>query len=123
MFIVKGSFDNLFRFLRDMRNEDMFGALEPYAMEGVRALQAFTPKDSGRTADSWDYEIDADSRDYVIRWTNHNINKGYNIAILIQYGHGTGGGGYVVGRDYINSAIMPVFDKIADHVWKAVTSA
>lgn len=122
-FTVSGSFDNILNFLRRMKNGDAFDALENYGAEGVRALQAFTPKDSGITANSWAYEIDPQGRDYIIRWTNSSINKGYNIAILIQYGHGTGTGGYVVGVDYINPALIPIFDKIADKVWKAVTSA
>lgn len=123
MFKVSGSFENILNFLRRMKDDDAFQALETYGQEGVRALQAFTPIDSGITSNSWSYEIDISGRDYVIRWNNSNVNQGYNIAILLQYGHGTGTGGYVVGRDYINPAIIPVFDKIADKVWKAVTSA
>ena len=90
---------------------------------GVAALQANTPVDSGATAASWDYRILATSRGLSIVWTNSNDAGGTPVAILLQYGHGTGTGGYVVGRDYINPAIKPVFDRIANDVWKVVTSA
>lgn len=123
MFIVRGSFDRLMTFLKRMKNGDAWAALEGYGEEGVRALQAFTPVDSGITANSWYYEIKDAGGYFKIEWANSSTNQGYNIAILVQYGHGTGTGGYVVGRDYINPALQPVFDKIADKVWKAVTSA
>ena len=89
----------------------------------MAALQAHTPVDSGITANSWSYEIKDDGTNLQIIWTNDNVNDGVNIAIILQYGHGTGTGGYVVGRDYINPAMQPTFDKISDRVWKAVTSA
>jgi hypothetical protein len=100
-----------------------FRSLDAHAQDGVAALQAHTPVDSGITANSWDYEIIDDGVDLQIIWSNYNVNKGVNIAIILQYGHGTGTGGYVAGRDYINPAIQPTFDKISDRVWKAVTSA
>lgn len=123
LFRVTGSFKNTDKFLKAMSDDVIFQALETYGEEGVAALQAFTPKDSGITADSWSYQIEHTGRNVTIRWLNDNVNKGYNIAILIQYGHGTGTGGYVVGRDYINPAILPTFNAIAEKVWKAVTSA
>ena len=121
-FRVTGSFKNTFTFLRRMLNKEAYNAIDAYAQEGVAALRAHTPVDSGITASSWSYEI-VDDQDMKIIWKNHNINKGVNIAIILQYGHGTGTGGYVAGRDYINPAIQPTFDKISDRVWKAVTSA
>lgn len=121
--VSKGSFRNLNRFLKTMRNRDIYNHLEVYAKEGVSALASATPVDSGVTASDWDYEIDDSRGMYSIHWTNSNINKGVNIAIILQYGHGTGTGGYVQGRDYINPAIRPIFDQISEKVWKAVTSA
>lgn len=106
-----------------MRNQEAFKALEQYGADGVLALQAFTPELTGLTATSWYYKIADTHSNYIITWGNDNINHGFPIAIGLQYGHGTGTGGYVVGRDYINPAIRPVFDAIADKVWKAVTSA
>lgn len=88
---------------------------------GVRALAAATPTDSGTTAADWGYEIVSKNGKVDIYWTNSNVNGGVPIAILIQYGHGTGTGGYVPGRDFINPALKPIFDKIADEAWKAVT--
>lgn len=122
-FTVSGSFKNLKAFLKRMTLGENFRALDAHAQDGVAALQAHTPVDSGITANSWDYEIVDDGVDLQIIWSNYNVNKGVNIAIILQYGHGTGTGGYVAGRDYINPAIQPTFDKISDRVWKAVTSA
>lgn len=89
---------------------------------GVHALQAATPKDSGETAMAWSYEIVKSSKGFTIYWTNSHMNKGANIAVLLQYGHGTGTGGYVPGRDYINPALRPIFDQISNSAWKVVTS-
>lgn len=90
---------------------------------GVRALSAATPADSGATGQSWSYEIVSENGQIVINWLNSHQNNGEYIAVLIQYGHGTGTGGYVPARDYINPAMRPIFDQIADNAWKAVTSA
>lgn len=118
-----GSFNNLERFLRSIMKRDIYQALDIYARDGVRALASATPRDSGLTAQSWDYRI-LESRDsYSIVWTNSHVNEGVPIAIILQYGHGTGTGGYVAGQDYINPAIRPTFDRIANNVWKAVTAA
>ena len=122
-FTVSGSFKNLQAFLKRMTLGENFRSLDAHAQDGVAALQAHTPVDSGITANSWDYEIVDDGVDLQIIWSNTNVNKGVNIAIILQYGHGTGTGGYVAGRDYINPAMQPTFDKISDRVWKAVTSA
>ena len=122
-FTISGSFKNIKAFLKKMQLGEPFEILNSYAIEGVAALQAHTPVDSGITANSWSYEIQDDGTNLQIIWTNDNVNDGVNIAIILQYGHGTGTGGYVVGRDYINPAMQPTFDKISDRVWKAVTSA
>lgn len=118
-----GSFKNLEKFLKRMSEGDIFSALDRFAQEGVRALAANTPRDSGVTAASWTYSVEKTGREYSITWSNTNTENGFPVAIMLQYGHGTGNGGYVAGRDYINPALKPIFDKIADQVWKAVTSA
>ena len=96
--------------------------LNHYAQMGVDALKSATPVDTGKTADSWYYEIHKSISGITIRWCNSNINEGVPIAVILQYGHGTGTGGYVEGTDYINPAIKPIFDEIADAVWKEVTN-
>ena len=119
----KGDFKKTERFLKNVYNDKIFSSLKKYGQIGVQVLSDATPVDSGKTASSWDYEIEMGSGSATIYWTNININKGVNIAVILQYGHGTRNGGYVVGRDYINPAIKPVFDQIADAVWKEVTSS
>ena len=119
----EGSFDKTEAFLEKMERLRLYDQLVRSASEGLNALRAATPVDSGFTASSWGYEVERRGEDYVITWTNSHVNKGVPIAIILQYGHGTGTGGYVAGRDYINPAMRPVFDKIAEDVWKAVTSA
>lgn len=94
--------------------------LSKYGDLGVNALQNATPTDSGQTANSWEYTIEVSSGSAVLAFDNTNINDGVNIAIILQYGHGTGTGGYVQGRDYINPAIQPVFDRLADEAWKEI---
>ena len=121
-FSHRGNFNNTERFFKRARKMDFFRNLEKYAQEGVAALSSATPVDSGLTAASWDYEIVKKKGSISIYWTNSNINAGVPIAVILQYGHGTNNGGYVQGRDYINPAIRPVFDKIADNAWKEVTS-
>ena len=118
----KGNFQKTDNFLKKAKKGDYFRSLEKFAQEGVNALASATPIDSGKTAASWDYTISRSKGSVSITWTNSNINNGVNIAVIIQYGHGTRNGGYVQGRDYINPAIRPVFDKIAENVWKEVTS-
>lgn len=120
---TSGSFKKTESFLRTMQKKDIFAALEGYAQEGVRALQAGTPVDSGLAASSWGYEVRKSRGTYTIAWTNSDVENGFPVAIMLQYGYGTGTGGYVAGRDYINPAMKPIFDQIADKVWKAVTSA
>lgn len=104
-----------------MTKLDLALIMNQFGKEGVSALAAATPSRSGLTSKSWNYEVTRKGNNWKITWTNSNVNKGANIAVLIQYGHGTRNGGYVVGRDYINPAIRPVFDKIAAKAWKEVT--
>lgn len=122
-FESSGSFQNTERFFSRMKRGEILRELDRYGQMGVDALASATPLDSGETASSWGYEIQRSGKSFSISWTNTNTNGSVNVAIILQYGHGTGTGGYVPGRDYINPAIRPVFDKIADGVWKAVTSA
>lgn len=118
---VKGDFNKTLNFLRNLRMEKLINTLEELGQEGVDALAAATPVDTGATAASWGYTIFRKKDSIGIIWTNSNVNKGVNIALLLQYGHGTGTGGYVEGRDYINPAIRPIFDKIAESAWKEMT--
>lgn len=121
-FKQRGNFNNTERFFKRAQKMDFYKNLEKYAREGVTALASATPIDSGKTAASWDYEIRKENGKISIYWTNSNINNGVPIAVILQYGHGTNGGGYVQGRDYINPAMQPIFDKIAENAWKEVTS-
>lgn len=116
----KGSFSKTMEFLTRAKDNTVFDSLARYGQEGVRALSAATPQDEGLTASSWTYEIVKESDSWSIIWGNTNIADGTPVAILLQYGHGTGTGGYVVGRDYINPALRPVLDKMATEGWKAV---
>ena len=120
-FRQKGSFSKLNRFLERAKGAARLSILDKYGREGVAALASATPIDSGETANSWYYEIKHDNGAATITFLNSHINKGVPIAIILQYGHGTGTGGWVEGRDYINPAIQPVFDKIVDEAWKEVT--
>ena len=120
-FRQKGDFSKLTSYLERVREAAKIGTLDRYGREGVAALKSATPVDSGKTADSWYYEITRTSSSVSIVFNNSNINDGVPIAILLQMGHGTGTGGWVQGRDYINPAIQPVFDKIANNAWKEVS--
>lgn len=122
-FEVSGGFTKTERFLNRMKRREYLNVLDEFGRDGVQALRNATPVDSGATAEAWDYEIKRASDYTEIVWTNSNINDGVPIAVILQYGHGTGTGGYVQGRDYINPAIRPIFDKIAEKTWKVVTSA
>lgn len=104
-----------------MTKLDLALIMNQFGKEGVSALKAATPSKSGETAASWNYEVTRTGENWKITWTNSHVNNGVNIAVILQYGHGTRNGGYVVGRDYINPAIRPVFDKIAKKAWKEVT--
>lgn len=109
-------------FLRKLQRGDIYNGLESLAQTGVAALEAATPLDSGLAAGSWSYTIERKRGGARIEWTNSDVENGFPVAIMLQYGYGTGTGGYVQGRDYINPATQPIFDQIADKVWKAVTS-
>lgn len=120
-FRQKGDFSKLTSYLEKAKETIKLGGLDRYGREGVKALSSATPKDSGKTASSWYYEIEHKNGSVSISFHNSNINKGVPIAIILQYGHGTRNGGWVEGKDYINPAIQPIFDKIASEAWKEVT--
>lgn len=120
-FRQKGDFSKLTGFLEKVKEAVNLGDLNKYGEEGVAALASATPVDSGLTAASWYYEITHDKGTASINFYNSSIQNGVPIAIILQYGHGTGTGGWVEGRDYINPAIQPIFDKIANEAWKEVT--
>lgn len=120
-FRQKGDFSKLTRFLERAKEAVKVGDLDKYGQEGVAALASATPVDSGLTANSWYYEIENKKGSVTITFKNSNIQNGVPIAIILQYGHGTGTGGWVQGRDYINPAIQPIFDKIAENAWREVT--
>ena len=120
-FRQKGDFSKLTRFLEKTKEAVRLGHLDKYGREGVVALASATPVDSGLTANSWRYEITNKRGSAKITFYNSNIQNGVPIAIILQYGHGTRNGGWVQGRDYINPAIQPIFDKIVNEAWKEVT--
>lgn len=122
VFRQKGDFSKLTGYLEKVKGAVRLGDLDRYGQEGVAALASATPVDSGLTASSWEYEIERGNGSVKINFKNTNFNNGVPIAIILQYGHGTGTGGWVEGRDYINPAIQPIFDKIAEAAWKEVTS-
>lgn len=123
MFSSSGSTDKTQAFLKKMQAGDLFIGLDALAQQGVNALASMTPVDTGLTASSWGYEIQTTGSNTKISWTNTHRNGTANVAVILQYGHGTGTGGYVAGYDYINPAIKPIFDQIAEDVWKKVTLA
>lgn len=121
----EGMFDKTKKFLQNAQNmRDVYNraGLEAIAETGVTALENATPKRSGKTASSWSYEIEQQNGKTIVSWTNDNVVNGVNIAIIIQHGHGTRGGSYVAGIDYINPALRPIFTKMSDDMWKAVVS-
>lgn len=120
-FRQKGDFSKTKRYFERAKAAARLSILDKYGREGVAALASATPTETGKTASSWFYEISHDKGSATITFSNSNINKGVPIAIILQYGHGTGTGGWVEGRDYINPAIQPIFDKIANEAWKEVT--
>lgn len=119
---VKKSGSDTEMFLEHLRQLQIEHILRKYADIGVQALRSATPKDSGETAASWGYEIEQDAEGYTIYWTNDNFNRSFNVAINLQKGHGTGTGGYVSGIDYINPAMNPIFEQIANDAWNEVTN-
>lgn len=118
----KGDFSKADRYLEKLKESVKLGVLNKYGRAGVAALSSATPVDTGLTANSWFYEIEHSSGSDKIVFNNSNIQNRVPIAIILQYGHGTGTGGWVQGRDYINPAIQPIFDQMTKEVWKEVTS-
>jgi hypothetical protein len=116
----KGNFKNTERFLTQSQMLNFSKVLSQYGREGVAALETATPVDSGETASSWGFETNIKPSYSKITWTNQNVEGGVPVAILIQYGHATRNGGYVQGRDFINPAMRPIFDGIADALWREV---
>lgn len=117
----QGDFSKLTRFLEKAKGAVKLGDLDRYGREGVAALASATPLDTGLTANSWTYKVEYTKESVTISFNNTNIQNGVPIAIILQYGHGTRNGGWVQGRDYINPAIQPIFDRIADDAWREVT--
>lgn len=122
-FESKGNFNRTENFLKRIGNRDIYRSLSTHAQRGVNALASATPTDSGLASASWSYEVKVDKRSASITWLNHDIENGFPVAVMLQYGYATGTGGYVQGRDYINPAMQHIFDEIAESVWKEVTSA
>lgn len=117
----KGDFLDAEKFLKKAKNTTILDVLDKYGRDGVAALSSATPVDTGMTAMSWGYEIVEGDNYYALEFHNQNINKGIPIAVILQYGHGTGTGGWVEGTDYINPAIKPIFDEISKNLWREVT--
>lgn len=122
-FTTRGDFNKTEKFLKAMQKLDIPKILQSAGQRGVNALAAATPIETGLAANSWTFLVEGGKTNCRIVWMNADIENGFPVAIMLQYGYGTGTGGYVAGRDYINPAMRPVFDEIAETVWKAVTSA
>ncbi len=122
-FRQRGDFSRVTRYLVKIKDPALFSVLDRFGEMGVNALKASTPTESGETADAWSYRVEQDAKSIRLAFYNSNSNQGVPIAIILQYGHGTGTGGWVEGRDYINPALQPVFDALADQVWEEVTRA
>ena len=120
-FRQKGDFSKLDHYFERVKEAAKIGVLDKYGQAGVSALSSATPVESGKTASSWYYEIKRQNGSVALEFYNSNVNNGVPIAVILQFGHGTGTGGWVKGRDYINPAIQPIFDKIAEDAWKEVT--
>lgn len=117
----KGDFSKVTRYLERVKHAARLSILDKYGREGVAALASATPTDTGLTAASWYYKVEHTNGSATISFHNSNIQSGVPIAIILQYGHGTGTGGWVQGRDYINPAIQPIFDRIVNDAWREVT--
>ena len=120
----KGDFSKTEKWLQNfsLGRNILISKLEKYGRLGVQALSAATPRDTGKTADSWSYEVEVSDTEMKVIWTNTNIVNGINIALILQYGHATRNGGYVEGIDYINPALRSVFSSLADEAWEAVVN-
>lgn len=119
-FTQKGDFSKLDSYLNNLKGLFGHSDLDKYGKIGVAALASATPKDTGNTANSWYYKIKKTGDSISLEFCNSNVNEGVPIAVILQYGHGTGNGGWIEGRDYINPAIQPVFDEILNSMWKEV---
>ena len=119
-FKIKGDYKRAERYFKRLTQKKYLQILDKYGKQGVEALAAATPKDTGRTADSWRYEIETSPNSSSIIFVNDNINKYVNIAVILQYGHATRNGGWVEGRDYINPAVQPLFDEMVKKAWEEV---
>lgn len=117
---LKGRWEKTHQWINRMLKRDYMKVVERYAKKGVEVLRDATPKDSGKTANSWTYNIEEKNGEISIVWTNTNENEGVNIALILQYGHGTGTGGYVTGIDYINPAMRPFFEYAIGDIWKEI---
>lgn len=120
--VSKGDYKKAEKYLTDVKDAIRLSLLEKYGNIGVQALMAATPKKTGTTSASWYYKVEDDGEVSTLSFFNSNVNKGVPIAIILQYGHGTGTGGYVAGTDYINPALKPVFDQIINDFWEEVTN-
>lgn len=118
-----GNFDNISKFLNTMKKRDARRVLNKYGQRGVDLLSKSTPKNTGKTAASWSYKIYETNGRYELVWLNSNINKGVNIALIIQYGHGTRRGAYIKGIDYINPVMEQLFREMAEDLWKEVVNS
>lgn len=122
-FKTSGSFQKTYSFLKAMSSGKVYRQLHHGGRIGVDALSRSTPQETGETSTSWGYQVEQTAGRVSISWFNTHVDGGVNIAVILQYGHGTGTGGWVEGRDYINPAMRPIFDKILDDVWRQVTNA
>lgn len=120
-FTQKGDFSKITQYLEKQRSSNRKRLLEKYGALGVKYLSEATPKDTGMTSNSWGYSVNSSKDKMSIEWSNSNVENGVPIAIILQYGHGTGTGGYVQGRDYINPAIQSVFDEMSKELWEEMT--
>ena len=120
---ASGDFSKITKFLNTMRKKDAKAVLNKYGERGVELLRNATPVKTGKTASSWRYEINVSKGRYSINWLNDNIHNGVNIAIILQYGHGTRNGGYVAGKDYINPVMQQIFSEMAEELWREVVQA
>ena len=117
----KGDFSKTSKYFERVKEAARLGILDKYGREGVAALASATPVDTGLTANSWYYEIKRSKNSVSLTFNNRNVQNGVPIAIILHYGHGTGNGGWVQGRDYINTAVQPIFDRLANEAWREVT--
>lgn len=119
-FTHKGDFSNTLKFFNKLLDREYLNVLEKYGKMGVEALKSATPRDTGKTAESWGYSITSGSKNTTIGWYNTNVNDGCRIAVILQYGHATRSGVYIEGIDYINPVVKPIFEQIANDAWKEV---